>query len=103
MTTEVVEVTTEPLTARDLNLTILDESYDDICLLIIDPQVSHYYTLYLYGHVNYGLWCSCHGTKGIKSLPLSSHVLIDFKHFQASLIINFVSHLNCYVLSTCFS
>ena len=42
MTTEVVEVTTSepPLTARDLNLTILNESYDDdICLLIIDPQV----------------------------------------------------------------
>jgi hypothetical protein len=39
MTTEVEEVTTEPLTARDLNLTILNDSYDDICLLIIDPQV----------------------------------------------------------------
>ena len=41
MTTEVVEVTKSepPLTARDLNLTILNEIYDDICLLIIDPQV----------------------------------------------------------------
>ena len=62
MTTEVVEVTTSepPLTARDLNLTILNESYDDdICLLIIDPQVI---TLLLV--ILFVIICACREERG---------------------------------------
>ena len=39
MSTEGEDINAEPLTARDLNLTLLNDSYEDICLLIIDPQV----------------------------------------------------------------